>query len=86
MFLEIDGRTDVSSRYEAGDSQIFGQTRGAKKQCRGSDTCLDWQKGHKINEDVEFIDATVDGLQILLDHKTKEDQLESEFINTKIYT
>ena len=40
----------------------------------------------EINEDVEFIDATVDGLQILLDHKTKEDQLEIEFIYIKIYT
>ena len=40
----------------------------------------------EINEDVEFIDATVDGLQILLDHKTKDDQLETEFIYTKIYT
>ena len=39
----------------------------------------------EINEDVEFIDATVDGLQIILDHKIKEDQLESEFIYTKIY-
>ena len=40
----------------------------------------------EINEDVEVIDATVDGLQIVLDHKIKEDQLESEFIHTKIYT
>ena len=39
----------------------------------------------EINEDVEVIDATVDGLQIVLDRKIKEDQLESEFINTKIY-
>ena len=44
------------------------------------------KKVDKINEDVEFIDATVDGLQIVLDHKIKEDQLESEFIYTKIYT
>ena len=48
---------------------------------------LSWidKKVDKINEDVEFIDATVDGLQIILDHKIKEDQLESEFIYTKIY-
>ena len=44
------------------------------------------KKVDKINEDVEFIDATVDGLQIVLDHKTKEDQLEIEFIYIKIYT
>ena len=43
------------------------------------------KKVDKINEDVEFIDATVDGLQIVLDHKIKEDQLEIEFIYTKIY-
>ena len=40
----------------------------------------------EINEDVEVIDATVDGLQIVLDHKTKEDQYEIKFIYTKIYT
>ena len=40
----------------------------------------------EINEDVEVIDATVDKIQIVLDHKIKEDQLESEFIYTKIYT
>ena len=38
----------------------------------------------EINEDVEVIDATVDVLQIVLDHKTKEDQLEIEFIYIKI--
>ena len=43
------------------------------------------KKVDKINEDVAFIDATVDGLQIVLDHKIKEDQLEIEFIYTKIY-
>ena len=40
----------------------------------------------EIDEGVEVIDATVDGLQIVLDHKTKDDQLETEFIYTKIYT
>ena len=40
----------------------------------------------EINEYVEVIDATVDELQIVLDHKTKEDQLEIEFIYIKIYT
>ena len=40
----------------------------------------------EINEDVEVIDATVDVLQIVLDHKTKEDQLEIEIIYIKIYT
>ena len=44
------------------------------------------KKVDKINEDAEVIDVTVDGLQIVLDHKTKEDQLKSEFIYTKIYT
>ena len=44
------------------------------------------KKVDKVNEDVEFIDATVDGLQIVLDHKIKEDQLESEFIYTKTFT
>ena len=43
------------------------------------------KKVDKINEDVAYIDATVDGLQIVLDHKIKEDQLEIEFIYTKIY-
>ena len=38
----------------------------------------------EINEDVEVIDATVDELQIVLDHKTKDDQLEIEFIYIKI--
>ena len=38
----------------------------------------------EINEDVEVIDATVDGLQIVLDSKIKEDQLEIEFIYIKI--
>ena len=33
------------------------------------------KKVDEINEDVEFIDATVDGLQIVLDHRIKEDQL-----------
>ena len=49
---------------------------------------LDWidKKVDKINEDVEFIDTTVGGLQIVLDYKIKEDQLEIEFIYTKIYT
>ena len=49
---------------------------------------LDWidKKVDKVNEDVEVIDATVDELQIVLDHKTKEKQLEIEFIYTKIYT
>ena len=49
---------------------------------------LDWidKKVDKVNEDVEVIDATVDVLQIVLDHKIKEDQLEIEFIYTKIYT
>ena len=40
----------------------------------------------EINEDVEVIDATVDGLQIVFDSKIKEDQLEIEFIYIKIYT
>ena len=44
------------------------------------------KKVDKINEDVAFIDATVDGRQIVLDHKINEDQLEIEFIYTKIYT
>ena len=44
------------------------------------------KKVDKINEGIEVIDVTVDGLQIVLDHKTKEDQLKSEFIYTKIYT
>ena len=44
------------------------------------------KKVDKINEDAEVIDVTVDGLQIVLDHKIKEDQLKSEFIYTKIYT
>ena len=44
------------------------------------------KKVAKINEDVEVIDATVDEIQIVLDHKTKEDQLEIEFIYIKIYT
>ena len=49
---------------------------------------LDWidKKVEKVNEDVKVIDATVDELQIVLDHKTKEDQLEIEFIYIKIYT
>ena len=38
----------------------------------------------EIIEDVEVIDVTVDELQIVLDHKTKEDQLEIEIIYIKI--
>ena len=47
---------------------------------------LDWidKKVDKVNEDVEVIDATVDVLQIVLDSKIKEDQLEIEFIYIKI--
>ena len=63
---------------------------GRLKELRNSswEVILDWidKTVTKINEDVEVIDAAVDVLQIVLDHKTKEDQLESEFINTKIYT
>ena len=46
---------------------------------------LDWmdKKVDKVNEDVKVIDATVDELQIVLDHKTK-DQLEIEIIYIKI--
>ena len=70
--------------------QEIARFSGRLEELRNSlgEVILAWidKKVDKVNEDVEFIDATVDGLQIVLDHKTKEDQLESEFIYTKIYT
>ena len=70
--------------------QEIARFSGRLEKLRNSlgEVILAWidKRVDKINEDVEFIDATVDGLQIVLDHKTKEDQLEREFINTKIYT
>ena len=69
--------------------QEIARFSGRLEELRNSlgEVILAWidKKVDKINEDVEFIDATVDGLQIVLDHKIKEDQLEIEFINTKIY-
>ena len=69
--------------------QEIARFSGRLEELRNSlgEVILAWidKKVDKINEDVEFIDATVDGLQIILDHKIKEDQLESEFIYTKIY-
>ena len=76
--------------YRADMKQEIARFSGRLEELRNSlgEVILAWidKKVDKINEDVAFIDATVDGLQIVLDHKTKEDQLESEFINTKIYT
>ena len=70
--------------------QEIARFSGRLEELRNSlgEVILAWidKKVDKINEDVEFIDATVDGLQIVLDHKIKEDQLEIEFIYTKIYT
>ena len=70
--------------------QEIARFSGRLEELRNSlgEVILAWidKKVDKINEDVEFIDATVDGLQIVLDHKTKEDQLEIEFIYIKIYT
>ena len=70
--------------------QGIARFSGRLEELRNSlgEVILAWidKKVDKINEDVEFIDATVDGLQIVLDHKIKEDQLEIEFIYTKIYT
>ena len=69
--------------------QEIARFSGRLEELRNSlgEVILAWidKKVDKINEDVEFIDATVDGLQIVLDRKIKEDQLESEFIYTKIY-
>ena len=69
--------------------QEIARFSGRLEELRNSlgEVILAWidKKVDKINEDVEFIDATVDGLQIVLDHKIKEDQLEIEFIYTKIY-
>ena len=63
---------------------------GRLEELRNSswEVILDWidKMVTEINEDVEVIDATVDVLQIVLDHKTKEDQLEIEIIYIKIYT
>ena len=47
MLLKINGRTDELCGYEAGDSQIFGKTRGDEKKFRGSSTCPDSQKGRQ---------------------------------------
>ena len=48
---------------------------GRLEELRNSswEVILDWidKKVDKVNEDVEVIDATVDVLQIVLDHKTK---------------
>ena len=70
--------------------QEIARFSGRLEELRNSlgEVILAWidKKVDKINEDVEFIDTTVGGLQIVLDHKTKEDQLKSEFIYTKIYT
>ena len=70
--------------------QEIARSSGRLEELRNSswEVILDWidKKVDKVNENVEFIDATVDVLQIVLDHKIKEDQLESEFIYTKIYT
>ena len=70
--------------------QEIARFSGRLEELRNSlgEVMLSWidKKVDKINEDVEFIDATVDGLQIVLDHKIKEDQLEIEFIYTKTYT
>ena len=70
--------------------QEIARFSGRLEELRNSlgEVILAWidKKVDKVNEDVEFIDATVDGLQIVLDHKIKEDQLEIEFIYTKIYT
>ena len=69
--------------------QEIARFSGRLEELRNSlgEVILAWidKRVDKINEDVEFIDATVDGLQIVLDHKIKEDQLEIEFIYTKIY-
>ena len=50
---------------------------GRLEELRNSswEVILDWidKMVTEINEDVEVIDATVDVLQIVLDHKTKED-------------
>ena len=76
--------------YRADMKQEIARFSGRLEELRNSlgEVTLAWidKRVDKINEDVEFIDATVDGLQIILDHKIKEDQLESEFIYTKIYT
>ena len=70
--------------------QEIARFLGRLEELRNSswEVILDWidKMVTEINEDVEVIDATVDVLQIVLDHKTKEDQLKSEFIYTKIYT
>ena len=75
--------------YRADMKQEIARFLDRLEELRNSlgEVILAWidKKVDKINEDVEFIDATVDGLQIVLDHKIKEDQLESEFIYTKIY-
>ena len=76
--------------YRADMKQEIARFSGRLEELRNSlgEVILAWidKKVDKINEDVEFIDATVDGLQIVLDYKIKEDQLEIEFIYTKIYT
>ena len=76
--------------YRADMKQEIARFLDRLEELRNSlgEVILAWidKKVDKINEDVEVIDATVDELQIVLDHKIKEDQLESEFIYTKIYT
>ena len=68
--------------------QEIARFSGRLEELRNSlgEVILAWidKRVDKINEDVEFIDATVDGLQIVLDSKIKEDQLEIEFIYIKI--
>ena len=70
--------------------QEIARFLGRLEELRNSswEVILDWidKMVTEINEDVEGIEATVDVLQIVLDHKTKEKQLEIEFIYTKIYT
>ena len=65
--------------YRADMKQEIARFLDRLEELRNSlgEVILAWidKKVDKINEDVEFIDATVDGLQIVLDHKIKEYQL-----------
>ena len=60
MLLKINGKTNELSRYEAGDSQIFGKTRGDDKKFREVVLVRIDKKVDKIDENVAVISGTVD--------------------------
>ena len=60
MLLKINGRTNELSRYEAGDSQISGKTRGDEKKFREVALVRIDKKVDKIDENVAVISGTVD--------------------------